>query len=181
MHQFVIVTGRPGVGKTTLVMRVLEKLRKENISFVGFYCPEVRVGRQRIGFHIRSIDGSISGWLARVNGCDGPSVGRYNTCREAESVASAALRGFEKADLVVIDEIGPMELKLIGIRRQIISVINSTKPGLFVVHYRLRDPEVLRPLKARGLWFEVTIDNRDLIIEDVYNAVLDAIKSMKRS
>ncbi len=169
--QFVVITGRPGVGKTTLVRRVLEKLISNGVAVIGFYCPEVRVGGRRIGFRIESLDGRVSGWLAKISGCDGPAVGRYTTCREAEKVAEEALKDLDRADLVVIDEIGPMELRLPGIRRKILDVIKSDKPGVFVAHYRLRDPEILPVLRTKGYWFEVTLNNRDMIVVDVYGVV----------
>lgn len=169
--QFVVITGRPGIGKTTLVKRVLKRLVSDGVSVTGFYCPEVRVGGRRIGFRIESLDGSVSGWLAKIGECDGPAVGRYTTCREAERVAEEALSGLNQADLVVIDEIGPMELRLPGIRKKILHVINSDKPGIFVAHYRLRDPEILPVLRAKGYWFEITLDNRDRLVDEVYGVV----------
>jgi len=172
----VIITGRPGVGKTTLVKRVLERLREKRAVFVGFYCPEVRLGGRRVGFRIESIDGKASAWLARIDGCDGPRVGRYTTCSEAERVAEESLRDLEKADLIVIDEIGPMELRLPGIRRSIIRAISSGKPGVFVAHYRLSDPEITPILRSLGYWFEVSPLNRDSLVSEVYSLVLRLIK-----
>ncbi len=169
--QFVVITGRPGVGKTTLVKRVLERLISEGFSVTGFYCPEVRVGGKRIGFRIESLDGKVSGWLARIGECDGPVVGRYTTCREAERVAEEALKNLHRADLVVIDEIGPMELRLPGIRKRILDVIKSDKPAVFVAHYRLRDPEIFPVLRAKGYWFEVTQSNRDVLVSEVYAVI----------
>ncbi len=177
--RFVVITGRPGIGKTTLVKRVLERLVSDGISVVGFYCPEVRVGGRRIGFRIESLDGRVSGWLAKINGCDGPAVGRYTTCREAEKVAEEALRGLVRADLVVIDEIGPMELRLPRIRRIILDVVKSGKPGIFVAHYRLRDPEILPVLKTKGYWFEVTLENRDRLVDEVYAVVKDLVSKVR--
>ncbi len=177
--RFVVITGRPGVGKTTLVKRVLERLASDGISVIGFYCPEVRVGGRRIGFRIESLDGRGSGWLAKISGCDGPMVGRYTTCREAEKVAEDALRGLVRADLVIIDEIGPMELRLPGIRRIILNVIKSEKPGVFVAHYRLRDPEILPVLKTKGYWFEVTPENRDRLVDEVYAIAKDLVSKVR--
>jgi nucleoside-triphosphatase len=166
---FIVITGRPGIGKTTLVKRVVSKLVHDGIRVVGFYCPEVREGGKRIGFQVTSIDGTIRGWLARVTGCDGPRVGRYTTCYEAEKVVEEALRNLDKADLVVIDEIGPMELKLRGIRSQILRVLKSLKPGIFVAHYRLSDQIITPLLRQYGYWFEVTLENSDQLVDKIYS------------
>jgi nucleoside-triphosphatase len=174
--RFVVITGHPGAGKTTLVRRVIERLRGRGTIFVGFYCPEVRVSGRRVGFRIESIDGKLSAWLARIDECDGPRVGRYITCSEAEEVAEESLKDLTKADLVVIDEIGPMELKLPGVRKSILQALRSGKPGLFVAHYRLSDPEIVPILRSLGYWFEVTPANRDNLINKVYSLVLRLVK-----
>ncbi|ABM80747.1 nucleoside-triphosphatase [Hyperthermus butylicus] len=180
MHSYVVVTGRPGVGKTTLFWKVVRKLMDEGVVVKGFYCPEVR-GQQgyRIGFKIVLLDGSGEAWLARREGCNGPRVGRYYTCPEAETIASRVLGELGKADLIAIDEIGPMELRLAGVRRTIYRVLDSGKPGLFVVHERLSDPYILARLKPSGVWFHVTIENRDVLPEKVYEAVKQAVARSK--
>jgi len=176
MQRYAIVTGRPGVGKTTLVRKVVEKLREEGYNMTGFFCPEVRQGGRRIGFKIVSLDGRLEAWLAKTEGCDGPRVGRYNTCWEAEEVARNATEQLDSVDLVVIDEIGPMELKLKGVRGAILRVLRSGKPGLFVVHERLSDREVLPILQKDGKWYRVTIENRNTLVEHVYSYVKSLIK-----
>ncbi len=177
-HRFVVITGRPGVGKTTLFRRVVERLQASGVRVGGFICPEVRVGGRRIGFRIVSLDGSMEAWLARIEGCDGPRVGRYRVCREAEDVARNAVdTAIRSADLIAIDEIGPMELRSPGIRSAILDALMSGKPGLFVAHLRLSDPEVLPLLRREGVWFTVTLENRDTLPNRVYEAVLAALGS----
>ncbi|MQL86561.1 hypothetical protein Taro_019088, partial [Colocasia esculenta] len=71
-----LVTGPPGVGKTTLVMRVLESLRASHpdLRVRGFYTREVREGSQRVGFEVVTLDGrrgplavtSASRWVSAV-------------------------------------------------------------------------------------------------------------------
>jgi len=180
MLRYVIVTGRPGVGKTTLVRRVVNKLHEDGYNIVGFFCPEVRRGGRRIGFKIVSLDGKLEAWLAKTENCDGPRVGRYNTCREAEDVARSVLERLDKASLVVVDEIGPMELKLMGVREAILRILRSKKPGLFVVHERLSDREILSLLRRHGNWYRVTVENRDALVDEVYSRVI-ALLSQSRA
>ncbi len=174
---YVVITGRPGVGKTTLFQKVLSMIVGKGYRVGGFLCPEVRVAGKRVGFRIRSIDGRYEAWLARVEGCDGPPVGRYRVCREAEEVAKRAVEdALRRADLVAIDEIGPMELKSPGIRAAILEALASGKPGFFVAHRRLSDPEVLPRLRGSGVWFEITEANRDVLVERVYREVLGLLE-----
>lgn len=177
--QFIVITGRPGVGKTTLFIRVVERLQKDGYRVEGFVCPEVRWSGRRIGFLIRSLDGRIERWLARIDGCDGPRVGRYFTCMEAVEVASYLLKRYRNADVVAIDEIGPMELRLPGVRRVIEEVLMSEKPGLFVVHERLNDEKIRGLLEGRSCVFKVTVENRNALFEKVYKAVIRAITKYK--
>ncbi len=179
--RYVVVTGRPGVGKTTLVLRVTERLRNEGISVKGFVCPEVRRAGRRVGFLIKSIDGDEEGWLAHITACiGGPRVGKYTVCPEAGIIAQSIVeRALKEADIIVIDEIGPMELKHPQIRRSILMALSSGKPGLYVVHRRLNDPQVLPILRKHGKWFIVTEENRDTLAQDVYREVKSIIESNK--
>lgn len=62
----VFVTGQPGVGKSTLIQRVLERLRQRNLSIGGFWTLESRNGSgERVGFDIIDVEGN-KGVLARA-------------------------------------------------------------------------------------------------------------------
>jgi nucleoside-triphosphatase len=177
--RYIAVTGRPGIGKTTLFWKVVKRLMSEGYRVVGFYCPEVRERGVRVGFRIVLLDGSGEGWLARREGCDGPRVGRYYTCREAEIVASKILERMGEADLIAIDEIGPMELKLPGVRSVIYRVFRAGKPGFFVVHERLSDRLVTLKLREAGQVYTVTLENRNVLVDEVYGKLKSIIRSLQ--
>lgn len=68
MASFVLLTGLPGCGKTTLVRKVVGELRSHpgNVEVKGFYTEDVADQKsQRIGFDFVTLDGS-RGVLARV-------------------------------------------------------------------------------------------------------------------
>jgi nucleoside-triphosphatase len=103
----ILVTGPPGIGKTTLVLRVLDLLHGKRST--GFYTEEVRGRTGRIGFRIVTLDGRTA-QLATVGGVGGPRVGRYTVHLAAlEAVCEDALEARPGIDVVVIDEIGKME------------------------------------------------------------------------
>ncbi len=100
-----LLTGPPGCGKTTLIMKVLEGVEK---PAAGFYTEEVRgISGKRVGFDVVTLDGR-RGTLAR-DSIKGPRVGKYGVdLRFLECTVLPELRSEQKG-LVVIDEIGKME------------------------------------------------------------------------
>jgi nucleoside-triphosphatase len=105
----ILITGNPGVGKTTLIRNIISKL---NVPAGGFYTSEVRdVGGKRWGFKITSLDG-IEGIMASTDIVSKYKISRYWIDVEAiDRVGVTAIReAIKHSDLIVIDEIGRMEL-----------------------------------------------------------------------
>jgi nucleoside-triphosphatase len=106
----ILLTGRPGAGKTTVILRTLERLDR---PAAGFYTQEVREAGPRgarLGFDVITLDGARAP-LART-GFRGPRVGRYGVdVRGFEELAIPALeRGLaDPGTLLVLDELGKME------------------------------------------------------------------------
>ena len=101
-----LITGPPGIGKTTALVRVAELLASR--SPVGFYTEEVRVGGRRKGFRIVTLDGR-EGVLAHVDLRSRHRVGKYGVdVAGFEQLVCPVLEGAE-GELVLIDEIGKME------------------------------------------------------------------------
>ena len=171
----VFITGRPGVGKTTLFMKVIHYLRSEGLSIGGFICPEVRVRGKRIGFKIIDIADGKEGFLARV--CNPalrsmehvPKVGKY--CVNVDDAVSIGVNAVNKAvfssSVVGIDEIGPMELSVKALREAIYEALSSLKPLIAVVH-RSRVREIIRRVPNASL-YTVTLSNRNSLFHEVVN------------
>ena len=77
MTRILILTGAPGVGKTTVLTKTVDALKAKGISVGGMISREVREGNVRVGFEILDLTNGKRGWLAHVKGL-GPQVGKYH-------------------------------------------------------------------------------------------------------
>lgn len=104
----ILVTGPPGVGKTTLVRSVLGRLGGRRAA--GFYTEEIRGSTGRTGFKALTLDGREGRLATAARRGGGPRVGRYTVDLPAfEEVALRAIALRAGVDLYVVDEIGKME------------------------------------------------------------------------
>ncbi|MCQ4153435.1 MAG: NTPase [Archaeoglobi archaeon] len=131
----IAVTGRPGIGKTTLCLRVYDAL-KDKIDIKGFITKEERVKGIRTGFKLVDLSTGREAMLARV-GKGKTMVGKY------EVLVEEFERFLEELDLsgklVIIDEVGPMELK----SQKFVSLVQKILDNedlLFTVHYKANHP-----------------------------------------
>ncbi len=101
----ILLTARPGAGKTTVIMQLAEQLADQQIA--GFYTEEIREGGKRQGFRAATFSGRTM-VLAHVGIGGGYRVGRYGVDVDAfEQVVLPELR--RPCGVFLIDEIGKME------------------------------------------------------------------------
>jgi nucleoside-triphosphatase len=103
-----LLTGRPGCGKTTVVRRLIEILGDLNLA--GFYTQELRERDKRVGFEIIGLHGK-RGVLAHMGGPSKLRVGRYGVeLRDLEAILKEemGLRA-KQVNGYIIDEVGKME------------------------------------------------------------------------
>ena len=107
----IALTGAPGVGKTTAVIRVARALKERGVKVGGIVSRELRINNMRVGFEFIDLTTSDRNVLASITG-NGPKVGKYFVniawCRFAGERLTIAVRN---SDVIICDEIGPMELK----------------------------------------------------------------------
>ncbi len=173
MGRALLLSGRPGVGKTTVVRTVVPRL---GARAGGFYTEEVRERGQRTGFRLVTLDGK-TGLLASIHTSGPYRVGKYGVnLHDLEQVGVAALwRAMQQpgVSVIVIDEIGKMELFSPAFREAVLAALNSQKVVLATV--MARSPSWVDAIKARpGVsLLEVTRANREALPEQVLSWLIE--------
>ncbi len=124
-----LITGKPGVGKSTVLNRVVDEIKKsKKLKVVGFITlSTVDPQGNRIGFITSTLDGKHSGSLSEKKN------EKYILNKETMSkiIHPALAEGIESADLLVIDEIGPIQLQDHLFKELILKALN--KPTLSIL------------------------------------------------
>lgn len=164
MKKNILITGRPRVGKTTLIKHAAEILGDRA---GGFYTEEIKGEgvRGRQGFKIITLDGR-EGILAKVGFKSRYNVGLYGVnLKDLDEVGVRAIhKAIEEKEWVLIDEIGKMEEFSEGFKKAVLSVLNSKKNLLATI--REKDSKFTMLIKSRYdvQMIRMTALNR----EDVY-------------
>lgn len=150
------VTGPPRSGKSTLAIEIV---KETGFRFGGISTPEFKEGGERKGFMIKDLKTGRQGVLASKELRSPANVGSYGVnLADLDRIGSEALENacFDKdIDLIVIDEIGKMELFSKRFKEAVIACLQSNKRVLAVLH---RD--YVKDFKQYGEVFNLTPENR---------------------
>jgi nucleoside-triphosphatase len=160
-----LITGKPGVGKTTLIQKMIARMHM--VTMAGFFTAEIRSKTSRFGFELQGLNGKRR-TLAHVDIDSRHKVGKYgvDTVGFEEFLETLDLLNPDVA-LIVIDEIGKMELFSNRFRTLVCGALSSDKQVLASI-----------PLKGRGFIqdikqradihvLEVTPANRDRLLKEI--------------
>ncbi|MDI6690568.1 MAG: NTPase [Candidatus Bathyarchaeota archaeon] len=179
-----LLTGSPGIGKTSVLLKTVEALKAKDYSVGGMISREVRSCGRRVGFEILDLGSSRRGWLAHVNQKVGPQVGKYRVnLADLDNIgAEAILKAIAECDVIAIDEIGPMELFSEKFRLAVKRAVESPKPIIGVVHWKAKH-RLIDEVKARedAEIYAVTYENRDRIHEAILVKAIEYFESKRKS
>ncbi|MHC4534323.1 MAG: NTPase [Planctomycetota bacterium] len=172
----ILLTGQPGCGKTTAVMKIIKNLDTDRIA--GFYTQEIRQSNIRRGFSWKRLDGA-EGTLAHVDIKGRLKVGKYGVDIEGFDKNVVPVLDIEQidADLFVIDEIGKMECfskKFISAVRRL---FESDKSVLATV--AKKGPGLISEIKnyTNIKLFNLTSANREKTVADI----LEVLSFLRRT
>jgi nucleoside-triphosphatase len=164
-----LITGLPGVGKTTFTKKLLEAAR--HLHPVGFYTAEIREEGMRKGFELVSLDGK-RGVLSHVGIKSRYRVGRYKVDVSGFEDFLDGIPFFDTSSAVImIDEIGKMECLSDKFERILREVLNSEKWVIATI--ALKGSGLIPEVKKRKdvKLFEITQNNRDVLFSEILNEI----------
>jgi nucleoside-triphosphatase len=166
-----LLEGLPGVGKTTLIRKLADRISKLKIG--GFYTQEIRENGRRVGFRVETFSG-LSGILSHVSLSTGPRVGKYRVYVTAfEGVVVKDLeKALQTSDIILIDEIGKMELFSKHFKDVLLRCLDSDKSVIATV--MLRPHAYVDRIKTRQdvEILEVTLGNRERLVDEIIGKVI---------
>lgn len=169
-----LITGPPGCGKTTLIKKFFTEFK--NLKISGFYTQEVRVRGTRVGFALYDSDFQFKGELASIYFQTPYRVSKYSVDIENFEKFLKTLN-FKEKEIILIDEIGKMEVFSNYFKNLIKEILNSDK--IFIGTIALKGNNFIEDLKKRQ---EVKLFNMDFIrANDIFKIIKEEIWEKKAS
>ncbi len=168
------LTGKPGVGKTETLLKIVDMLREEGYTVGGMVTRSIFEGGERVGFTVEDVATGDSRVFAHENISSRHRVGKYGVDLKAlEDVGVKAIkRALEESDIVVIDEIGRMEVESPLFVEVVKEALDSEKPVIITLHKKSRNP-LLQDIRRRDdvRILEVSLLNKSLLAYKVIDII----------
>ena len=163
----IAVTGSPGVGKSTMVAKVTSGTK---LRVGGVLARDRRYKDRRTGFELLDLSTGMVGILADESG-DGPQLGKYRVhLDDLDLIGAQAVENALGCDLIVVDEVGPMELSSHRFVLAVEKAIASPKPMLVVLH-QWSNHRLAKKIRGSFRVLTVTRENRDSLADEIAKAL----------
>ena len=160
------ITGLPGSGKTYALLRVIEMLKGEELLIGGMVDEPIEEGRKKTGFTVRNLLTDEKAVFASTDIESKVVVGKLGVdLSKLEEVGVKALKeAIEKCDIIVIDEVGKMEVESEAFVEAVKETLDADKPMIITLHKKSRNP-LLQDIRRRDdvRILEVTPTNRNIL------------------
>ena len=160
------ITGLPDSGKTYALLRVIEMLKEEELLIGGMVDEPIEEGRKKTGFTVRNLLTDEKAVFASTDIESKVVVGKLGVdLSKLEEVGVKALKeAIEKCDIIVIDEVGKMEVESEAFVEAVKETLDADKPMIITLHKKSRNP-LLQDIRRRDdvRILEVTPTNRNIL------------------
>ena len=160
------ITGLPGSGKTYALLRVIEMLKDEELKIGGMIDEPIGDGRHKTGFTCRDLLTGQKEIFASTDIESKVMVGKLGLdLAKLEEIGVAAIKSAcDSCDIIVIDEVGKMEVESEAFVEAVKEALEADKPMLITLHKKSRNP-LLQDIRRRDdvRILEVTPTNRNLL------------------
>lgn len=163
MASRIAVTGSPGVGKSTLVAKAVAAT---GMRVGGVLARDRRYKDRRTGFELLDLASGAVGILADETGT-GPQLGKFRVHPEdLDGIGAKAVEDALKCELIVVDEVGPMELTSHRFVSAVEMAISSSLPMLVVLH-EWSNHRLAKKIRSTFKVITVTRDNRESLVDEI--------------
>ena len=178
------ITGLPQAGKTDILLRVIGMLESEGIKVGGMITEAILDGGKRVGFNIMDWETKEKDVMAHKDIETETSrmrVEDYGVNVEAiERIGvPAIMNAIENADVIVIDEIGRMEVLSPAFVEAVKETFDMDKPLIITLHKKSRNP-LLQDIRRRDdvRILEVTPINQSILPYKIVKLVKEELDNL---
>ncbi len=160
------ITGLPNTGKTQLLMKVIEMLEADELKVGGMITEAIIFKNKKVGFYVIDWLTKKKRKFAHENIESKIHVEEYGVdMRALDAVGVKAINlAIKEADVIIIDEVGKMEVESPGFVAAVNEALDCDKPLILTLHKKSRNP-LLQDIRRRDdlRILEVTPVNRNLL------------------
>jgi len=157
------------------MLKVNDHFKRLGLMVSGILTEEIRTHGVRTGFKIRNLASGEEGWLARTTLQDGPRIGNYRVnTQDLEKIGAMTLENAARGEspLVLIDEVGPMEMTSVFFRRALKEVLMSHKTIVATVKYGSRYAEIEEASQLpTAKTVSMSLENRDKLLPELISMI----------
>ena len=165
----IFITGKPGCGKTTLIKKIIEDLK---LVAGGCYTSEIQEAGKRVGFEIKTLNGR-KGILAHKDFKSPYRVGSYKiNIKDLEEIGvDSILKALKENKVIIIDEIGKMEMKSPKFKKTVLTILASPNKVLGTI--KLTPDSFTDKIRKRKdvKIFYLTKENREKVKKEIIKII----------
>ncbi|MEM2932975.1 MAG: NTPase [Candidatus Pacearchaeota archaeon] len=164
----IFVSGQPGCGKSTFINELIRELRKKK-KVAGFITPEIRErkDKERSGFLIKDVTTGKEVILASKKLKEGPKFGNYRiNLAGINEIIDELEKQISGAEVIIIDEIGKMEMFSEKFKKIIAKLLTSKKPLIASLHRSYAGK-----YKSLGKVFWLTKENKEEVKREILKSL----------